>query len=545
MVLKRLQALEPAITKICQISGTPGLSLGVLYNNESLHKHNYGYRDVEANLQTASDTVYHIGSMTKAFTAAAISVLVENKQIRWDEPINHIVPGGISFRNSELNNTTIVDILSHRMGLERSNQMWHGNDNIPLLTKEQIIPHMEYLKVVRPFRDAFQYSNWGYALAGELIQHLAHASWGNFVQKRLLDPLGMNRSGSVKEAQDGSFAKGYAALDDRSFYPLAPVQVRDGVIMDSSQGLVSTIDDMLKWSQALLISINNEGMSDGASGAASPVKNVAQLIASHTPLAEPFDQSAYGMGWVRTQLPAPLGATGCNPGFVEKMPVVGHGSDQIVLYHQGSLAGYTSSIFLLPSTKSAIVVLTNSISLNDCADWIGQLALEVLLGTTHPNDYVQYAQESSINQIAKFPLMQKTLEEAKIKGTSPKPLEAYVGDYCNEVNDFKIRILTRPSSGSLELQFQGLDSQTWELHHYHNDTFIWLMSRDEAVKRARFPYSPEKLFKLEFIANLEGKMTSVLWAHDADAPPEQLGKVDHSVDSNEAFQKGVNPTIIA
>lgn len=276
----------------------------------------------------------------------------------------------------------------------------------------------------------------------------------------------------------------------------------------------------------------------------SPLRQVAQLITGHTPLSKPFDQSTYGMGWVRVQLPAPLGATGCNPGFVANMPVVGHGSDEIVFYHQGSLAGYTSSIFLLPNTESAMVVLTNSISLNDCADWVGQLILETVVGTTRPNDYQGYAQESSDNHLAKFPLMQKTLDEQQVKDTSPKPLKAYIGRYYNAIEDFNIKISVKPSNENLELAFQGLDSQVWELRHYHYDTFTWLMSRDEAVKQARFPYSPEKLYKIEFVADSDGKVSSLLWAHDLDSPPEKFVRSDRDLDSSRksefsSFEKAI------
>ena len=115
-----------------------------------------------------------------------------------------------------------------------------------------------------------------------------------------------------------------------------------------------------------------------------------------TPFAKPFDKnSAYGMGWVRAQLPAILGAVGCNPGFVKSIPMAGLGSEETIIYHQGSLAGYTSSLFLVPDTESAVVVLSNSISLNDCADWVGQLILEALLDVEERNDYVNYAKESA------------------------------------------------------------------------------------------------------------------------------------------------------
>lgn len=225
------------------------------------------------------------------------------------------------------------------------------------------------------------------------------------------------------------------------------------------------------------------------------------------------------------------------------MPVVGHGSDEAVFYHQGSLAGYTSSVFLLPDTESAIVVLTNSISLNDCANWVGQLILETVVGTNQPNDYQGYAQESSDNHLAKFTLMQKSLDERRDKYTSPKPLKAYIGRYYNAIVGFNIKISVQPGTENIELAFQGLDSQVWELRHYHYDTFIWLMSRDEAVQ-PRFPYSPEKLYKIEFVAESDGKMSSLLWAHDLDSPPEKFVRSDRDLSACKSeFRSFVKPAL--
>ncbi|MCJ1427521.1 hypothetical protein MMC29_005424 [Sticta canariensis] len=324
------------------------------------------------------------------------------------------------------------------MGLQRFNQLWTDGDNVLLLQKPQRIPHVQYLKRVQPFRGNFHYSNWGYALAGEIIESLTRESWDEFVQEKLLQPLQMTRSGVHQDIQDHDFAKGYTALDDRSFYPLPPVQAQDGNIMGSSQGILSNIEDMLKWRQAFVSAMNNQQESDTASSTKSPLRQLPQLITGH-----PLFRS------LSIKLPAPLGATGCNPGFAANMPVVDHGSDEAVLYHQGSLTGYTSSIFLLPNTESANFVMTNSISLNDYADWVCQLILETVVGTTQPNDYQGYAQESSVKHLTKLPLMQKALDEQRVEGTSPKPMKAYIGRYYNAIENFNIMISVKLGNENL------------------------------------------------------------------------------------------------
>lgn len=524
LALTRLLDVEATIAEICAVSGTPGLSYGVLHEGRVLHTGNFGHRNVEAQLPPTSDTRYAIGSLTKAFTAAAVGILVEDGKTTWDASVRDVLGDGFHFSNPTLTQQmSVLDVLSHRMGLQRSNQLWHGNDNTLLLEKSKVIPHMQYIKTVQPFKSTVHYSNWGYALAGAIIEKLSGDSWATYVEKGLLAPLHMNDSDSIKSADHDNFAKPYTVLDDHSFQLLPSLNVQAGSIMDSSQSIRSTVNDMLKWCQALVKAYSDQQKTGQGHSAGSPLKQLSAQMSGLTPFAKPFDtNSAYGMGWVRAQLPAILGAVGCNPGFVKSMPTAGRGSEETIIYHQGSLAGYTSSLFLIPHTQSAIVVLSNSISLNDCADWVGQLILEALLDVEERNDYVEHAKESADAHLAKYPAMRESFEASRSPDTKPKSLDAFLGKYYNELGDFYIEITPNQQYNGLQLAFQGLDSQIWKMEHYQHDSFLWLMSRDEAVSRARFPYSPEKLYKLDFLANEGGEIDSLLWAHDADGPPEKF-----------------------
>ena len=536
MALKRLQGLRDPIAQVCAVSGTPGLSYGVLHEARVLQTDNFGFADLQAQTPPTSDTRYCIGSLTKAFTSAAVASLVQDGKLAWDTLVRDILGDDFHFSDSYLTQKmTILDILSHRMGLQRSNQQWYGNDNVPLLKKDDIIAHIQYLKSVQPYNSTVHYNNWGYALAGWIVEKVSGESWNSYIEKTLLAPLHMNDTNSSEQAD----AKPYTVLDDHSFLLLPAVKVQDGVIMDSSPGIRSTVNDMLKWCQAWLESYSNAQKTSQDTAADSPLTQITKQLSGLTPFAMPFyPRSTYGMGWVRAELPTNLGAVGCNPIFVKSMPIVGKGRDEEIFYHQVSMAGYTTSAFLIPSTQSAIVVLTNSLSLNDAADWVGQLILESLLGVDEPNDYIQYANESARAHVAKFPAMRKSFEASRVSGTEPKQLGAYVGRYYNEVGDFHLEISRRQRSEDLQLAFQGLASQVWALEHYHYDSFLWLMSRDEAVSRARFPYSPEKLYRLDFQTNDDGIVDSLLWAHDADGPPEKFFKgLKGESRSDTTFQK--------
>lgn len=160
MTMLALAKLEKTIAEICAISGTPGLSYGVLHEGQVLHTGNYGRRDVENRLPPTSDTRYAIRSLTKAFTAAAVGILVEDGRTTWDALVCDIMGDGFHFSNSTLTEEmTVLDVLSHRMGLQRSNQLWYGNDNKLLLQKSKVTPHMQYLKTVQLSKSTVQHSN--------------------------------------------------------------------------------------------------------------------------------------------------------------------------------------------------------------------------------------------------------------------------------------------------------------------------------------------------------------------------------------------------
>ncbi|CAO1605067.1 hypothetical protein XANCAGTX0491_008601 [Xanthoria calcicola] len=120
--LKRLNDLRDTITEICSISGTPGLSFGVLHEDQVLQTENFGYVDIEAQIPPDSDTRYAIGSLTKAFTAAAVGRLVEDGKLTWDSLVCDVMSEGFNFSNPGLTHRiSVLDILSHRMGIQRSN----------------------------------------------------------------------------------------------------------------------------------------------------------------------------------------------------------------------------------------------------------------------------------------------------------------------------------------------------------------------------------------------------------------------------------------
>lgn len=139
------------------------------------------------------------------------------------------------------------------------------------------------------------------------------------------------------------------------------------------------------------------------------------------------------------------------------------------LYHQGSLAGALATVSLLPETERAIVVMTNTLAPNDCADWVGQLVLETLIGTVDRKDYLKLARKSVATALAWHSSVKAALKSNQTHGTSPRRLEEYTGTYANSSKRMIIEVKQRENK--LCFALQGLESETFEIMHYQKDIF--------------------------------------------------------------------------
>ncbi|KAK7413379.1 hypothetical protein QQX98_007756 [Neonectria punicea] len=165
--------IEPIIQEICQVSGTPGLAVGVFDRDGKIFDSYHGHRDKR--LPPDAETVFNLGSMCKGFTAFAVGCLVDEGKLHWDEPIGNVVE---DLRETANGKFTIRELLSHRTGLCRSDALFIGSDNQLLLTKAQGDDIFASLAASRPPRQDFIYNNFGYHAVGRAIEKsLFHGLW--------------------------------------------------------------------------------------------------------------------------------------------------------------------------------------------------------------------------------------------------------------------------------------------------------------------------------------------------------------------------------
>ncbi|WP_244918744.1 serine hydrolase domain-containing protein [Paenibacillus dendritiformis] len=168
----------------------PGLSIAVIQGQQIVMAEGFGLRNVEQGLEVTPETLFAIGSCTKAFTAMSAGMLVDEGKLDWDRPVKEYLPNFKLYDSIATERITIRDMLCHRSGLPRHDLMWY---NAPF-TREEIIERLQYLEPNHDFRSKWQYNNLMYMAAGYLVGQLAGVPWEQWVQERIFAPLRMDNS---------------------------------------------------------------------------------------------------------------------------------------------------------------------------------------------------------------------------------------------------------------------------------------------------------------------------------------------------------------
>lgn len=514
-LVDRLHQLKPTIEQILRAGGAPGASIGIAHKGSTIFTLNTGFRDVESQDPPDSDTLYGVASLTKAFTGSAISQLVDQGKLQWHSPVANLLPG-LDSRDTEVTNKlTIMDLLTHSTGLAMSNQWWYGAQGELLIDASESLRYFNALPQVAGFRQSYRYSNWNYDILGKIIEKVSGMSYGTFVETNIFVPLGMTRSATKPSAiKPRCLATPYAALDDGAPFLLPQPAIWDGTVHAAAQCIRSSVNDMLRYSHALMDAYHAEGQDEPNTNtlSSSPLKLVRHQLECHRVTKSDSPKKGYGLGVAYTELPSAL-SFGCNSDYSKDTPILSAREGNPVLFsHTGSMAGYTSTWVLLPTEEFAIIVLSNSIGLADPCGWVAALLVGAVLDSPEQNDYVRLAQEAAREHIARTGLIAERLKQDNGSMEPAKPLECYSGQYRHPLNGFLIDI--RHNGDGLYIAFQGQDSQLWRLTHLNGDTFLWMASRNEQAKRARFTYSPSNVFKIIFKAGDDGSINQLSWPHE-------------------------------
>ena len=256
-LVEQLHGLDAQIKELLAISGSPGLSLGVVHEGNTIYTAHFGRRDIRHRSAPNDDTIYRVASFSKPLTVGAVASLVSEGVLDWNVPICEYIPEFRERRDDAGQKTTLVDLLSNRVGLTPANALWGQKNGVFLMPKDEIVRTACFLELAKPFRSAFVYGNWTYGLASEIIERVTGKSFGTFVQERLLYPLGMQRT-TFGMPNDENMASSHAIMNNGIACTLPFFNYSDQTGLAGGGAGKSTISDLLRMYKSILSAYNHQ-----------------------------------------------------------------------------------------------------------------------------------------------------------------------------------------------------------------------------------------------------------------------------------------------
>ena len=328
--------IDSVVNKTLTTFNVPGIAVGIVKDGKLIHAKGYGIRSIKSKAKVDENTLFGIASNSKAFTAAALAILVDEDKISWDTKVTNIIPEFKLYDGFVTQEFTIRDLLTHRSGLGLGAgdlMIWPDSSKV---TKKQLIHNLRYLKPVSSFRSQYDYDNLMYIVAGDIVTRISGMPYEDFVETKIIKPLGMTKTAdSWYRLKDRSnIIDGHAPIDDRS---LVTVGLSFTELANPAGGIYSNITDMSKWVMAQI----NEGKYGENLSKSLFSKKVHQemwtpqtIIKGGSPYNTHF--SSYGLGWFLSDVNGYFQAS-----------------------HTGGLAGIVTQVTILPELKLGIIVLTN------------------------------------------------------------------------------------------------------------------------------------------------------------------------------------------
>ncbi|KFF11907.1 beta-lactamase [Chryseobacterium soli] len=439
--------LDELIQNTLKTFDVPGMSVGVIKDGKLIYSKGFGVRSLTTKQAMDDTTLVGIASNSKGFTCTALAILADEGKLNWDDKVSKYIPEFQMYDPYVSQNVTIKDLVTHRagLGLGQGDLMFFpegGN-----LSVNDIVHNVRYLKPENPFRTTLDYNNIMFIVAGEVIHRISGLTWAEFIEQRIMKPVGMTSSfGSYNRAKAiANKIDAHAPVNGKSI--AVPHDWNETA--NAAGGIMSNIKDMTTWAEFLM---NNFTTKDGKKLVSD--KNVQQLwslqIPSSIAAKNLYDTSfyGYGMGWFLSD-------------------VKGHKQIQ----HTGGLIGTVTQFTLIPDLKLGIVVLTNQQS-GAAFNTITNTVKDSYLGIADRNWLKTYRERMTKNEAfyekQKNEAFAKSEAFKKEKNSQPKA-EQFTGKY-NDVWFGDVEIVQQGST--YRISCANSPRLKGELLPYSNNSFI-------------------------------------------------------------------------
>ncbi|TKB75431.1 MAG: hypothetical protein E8D45_07505 [Nitrospira sp.] len=186
--------IQDALTKFKGV----GLAIAVVRNDSIVYAKGFGPKRLGEPAPVTPQTIFAIGSTTKAFTTTALGMLVDEGRFGWDTRATDVMKGFELYDPAVTREITIRDLLTHRSGLSRGDMLWMGSN----FTRAEVIRRVRYHQPTWSLRTTWGYQNIMYLTAGEMIPAVTGRSWDDFLQARIFRPLGMTSTNTTTMGLD-------------------------------------------------------------------------------------------------------------------------------------------------------------------------------------------------------------------------------------------------------------------------------------------------------------------------------------------------------
>lgn len=334
--------IDSLVAKTMAMMPLAGIAVAVVKDGKVIHAKGYGVTSISTKEKVDENTLFAIASNSKAFTTMALAILVDEGKINWLDKVVDYIPEFKMYDPYITANFNIQDLLTHRsgLGLGAGDLMFFpdGSD----FTIKDVLKSFQYQKPVSAFRTKYDYDNLLYVVAGEVVARVSGMSWCDFVEKRIMQPLGMTRSAGVyqnlKDKKNTALPHSTTNGQLKQF----EAYTKNDASLGAAGGIYASVNDLSKW---MLLHLNGGKYGEGLKTQLVSPTNLKEMQRPHTFVGfnskpNPITKThfnAYGLGWD-----------------------ISDQNGNVIFSHTGGLPGMLSKTTLVPELNLGVVVLTNT-----------------------------------------------------------------------------------------------------------------------------------------------------------------------------------------
>ncbi len=435
----------------------PGAAVCIVKDGRIVLMKGYGIKELGVPAKVDQNTLFMIGSNTKAFTATIMAMLQEEKKLSLDEKVTKYIPEFKLESAPATQLVTVRDLLCHRIGFgtfQGDFVYWTSN-----LTRGEVIEKMGHVKAQYPFRSKWGYTNAAFLTAGEIIPRVTGRTWEQYIKEYFFSPLGMSNTLALSADFPKSInkASAHTIVDGRLM--AIPFPQIDNLAPAAS--ISSSVQDMSKWMMALLDDGKVGNRQVISASAIEATRQPQDIVTSGQHLNGDSFVELYGLGW-----------------FLEDY------TGKRLVMHDGGVNGYVSSVTLVPQEHLGIVILTNS-DQNSLYESLRWEILDAYLKRPYQDYSAKYLDRFKTRVAAETQTNAKLRDSVALNLKPAKPLDDYTGKYVNDL--YGSLTIAKGENNDLEIRFEHHQRMFAHLQSLGGNRFFATFSDPEFGKEV-FPF---------------------------------------------------------